>query len=136
MDAAVLYDEISEVCPIISTSVGDPNNRATWSYVPKPQATPEEIAAADNVIATIPAQIKTRILIVDFLARWTNQEYLALEKKRAADIAANKIGNAKNWDIVTFSDYIDLNKKKVETLKADLVTDGVLTQARADEIFS
>jgi hypothetical protein len=71
-----------------------------------------------------------------FVARFTNQEYLAYERKRAADIDANKIGNAKNWDIVVAETTIDLATQKVQTLKADLVTDGILTQARADEIFS
>jgi hypothetical protein len=71
-----------------------------------------------------------------FVARFTNQEYLALEKKRAADIAANKVGNAKNWDIVVTEVTVDMATQKVQTLKADLVTDGILTQARADEIFS
>jgi hypothetical protein len=70
-----------------------------------------------------------------FLRRWTNAEYLALEKQRALDIAADKIGNAKNWDIVTGSDVLHLESQKVTTLKADLVADGILTQARADEIF-
>lgn len=78
---------------------------------------------------------KSQMMTVDFLARWTNQEYLALMKKRNDDLAANKVGNAKNWDIVVCGDYIDMNKQKVQSLKADLVTDGVLTQARADEIF-
>ena len=72
----------------------------------------------------------------EFISRWTNAEYLLLEKKRAADIAANKVGNAKNWDIVCAGDIIDLNKQKAQSLKADLVTDGVLTQARADVIFA
>ena len=71
-----------------------------------------------------------------FIKRWTNQEYLALEAKRAADIAANKIGNAKNFDIVMATDVMRLTSQKVTTLKADLVADGILTQARADEIFS
>lgn len=71
-----------------------------------------------------------------FVARFTNQEYLALEKQRAADITANKIGNAKNWDIVLAETTVDMNTQKVQTLKADLVTDGILTQARADEIFA
>jgi hypothetical protein len=71
----------------------------------------------------------------EFIARFTNAEYLALEKKRRDDIAANKVGNAKNWDIVVAEDAIDMNKQKFQTLKADLVTDGVLTQARADAIF-
>jgi len=91
----------------------------------------------DNVVAAHdPTKQRKRIqLTSDFIAKWTNQEYLALEKKRAADIAANKIGNAKNWDIVIADDEIDMNKQKVINLKADLVTDGILTQARADEIF-
>jgi len=73
----------------------------------------------------------------DFLARWTNAEYLALEKKRRDDIANNKIGNAKNWDqVVIAGDVIDTSKQKVQNLKADLVADGILTQARADEIFA
>jgi hypothetical protein len=72
----------------------------------------------------------------EFIKRWTNQEYLALEKRRAADIAADKIGNAKNFDIVMADDVLRLNSQKVTTLKADLVADGILTQARADVIFS
>jgi hypothetical protein len=72
----------------------------------------------------------------EFISRWTNQEYLALEKRRAEDIAASKIGNAKNFDIVMAADMLRLNSQKVTSLKADLVADGILTQARADEIFS
>ena len=71
----------------------------------------------------------------EFLKRWTNAEYLALEKKRAADIAANKVGNAKNWDIVTTADVLRLDSQKVATLKADLIADGILTAARADVVF-
>ena len=80
-------------------------------------------------------QRKNIIATTDFIARWTNQEYLALEKKRRDDIANNKVGNAKNWDIVVAEDNIDMNKQKFVNLKADLVTDGILTQARADAIF-
>jgi hypothetical protein len=72
----------------------------------------------------------------EFIRRWTNAEYLALEKKRAADIAANKIGNAKTFDRAMASDVLRLNSQSVLSLKADLVADGILTQARADEIFS
>lgn len=71
----------------------------------------------------------------EFIRRWTNAEYLALEKQRAADIAANKIGNAKNFDIVMASDVLRLNSQKVTTLKADLISDGILTPERADIVF-
>jgi hypothetical protein len=136
MDAGTLYVEISKVCPIISTAVPEPDNRSTWSYVPTPEATPAQKTAADNVVATIPIAVPGKASRIEFLSRWTNAEYLALEKKRAADIAANKVGNAKNWDIVVSDSMINMSKQKVQTLKADLVTDAVLTQARADEIFS
>lgn len=136
MDAATLHEAISEVCPTVSASVGKTDDRATWSFIPGSSADQTQIDAGQNVIATIPVDALTKVSGADFIARWTNAEYLALEKKRRDDIAANKVGNAKNWDIVVADSAIDMNKKKVKTLKADLVTDGVLTQARADEIFS
>ena len=136
MDAATLYDAIEPVCPVISTACPDPEERATWSYVAPPTATPAQLAAADNVVATIPIAVAGSASVSEFLGRWTNAEYLLLEKKRAADIAANKVGNAKNWDTVIATNPIKFDKQKVQTLKADLVTDGVLTQTRADEIFS
>jgi len=136
MDVATLQAEIVKVCPVTSVAVGEPDNRATWSFVPAPEATQAQIDAGNNVIAEIPVGPLGIVQTGDFFARWTNQEYLALEKKRRDDIAANKVGNAKNWDDVVADAMIDMNKKKVNTLKTDLVIDGVLTQARADVIFS
>jgi hypothetical protein len=100
--------------------------------------TPAQSTTLDGVIAAHnPTKQRLAILTADaFISRWTNQEYLGLLKQRAADVTANKIGNAKNWDQVCSGDHIDLNKKKVQSLKQDLVTDGILTQARADAIFS
>src|SRR5262245_39268675 len=89
----------------------------------------------DGVVAAHDPTKKKKLLqnTSDFIAKWTNAEYLALEKRRRDDIAANKVGNAKNWDVVVSDDVIDLNKQKVQNLKTDLVADGVLTQTRADE---
>lgn len=136
MDIATLENAIKEVCPVTSVAVGHPEDRTQWGFVAAPEATPEEIRSGNIVITTIPAYPDIAIPTADFIARWTNAEYLALEKKRAADIAANKVGNAKNWDIVTAGSTINFNSKKCQSLKADLVTGGVLTQTRADEIFS
>jgi hypothetical protein len=137
MDASTLHTAIVDAgCPTISCTVVDPVDRATWTFIPEEGNTQAQIDIGNNVIATIPAEVKSTITPSDFIARWTNAEYLALEKKRAADIAANKVGNAKNWDNVTSDGTINMNKKKVQTLKSDLVTDGILTQARADIIFS
>jgi hypothetical protein len=79
---------------------------------------------------------KVLIPTADFIARFTNAEYLKLEQKRAADIAAAKVGNSKNWDVVIADDSVNVTNQKAQTLKAQLVTDTVLTQARADEIFT
>jgi hypothetical protein len=100
--------------------------------------TPAQNTTLDNVIAAHDpsAQLKNVILTTDFIARFTNAEYLALEKKRRDDITANNIGIAKNWDIVVTDPQVNLNRQKVQNIKTDLVNAGVLTQARADEIFS
>jgi hypothetical protein len=105
----------------------DPANRDWVEYqewlaaggVPDPYVRPK------NVIPT-----------TDFIARFTNQEYITLAKQRAADTSASKVGFSKNWDIVVTNDNVDLNQQKVQRIKTDLVAAAVLTQVRADEIFS
>jgi hypothetical protein len=97
--------------------------------------TTEQNGTLDGVVAAHNPNKPPPVATTDFIARWTNAEYLALEKKRRDDIAANKIGNAKNWDIVIADPDINMFKQKVQSLKADLVADGILTQARADQIF-
>jgi hypothetical protein len=132
MDAETLHEAIAEVCPVTSTSVGDADDRATWSFKPGASATQPQIDAGNNVIATIPIEPKAILATSDFIGRFTNAEY------RAATTATwrQTAGNAKNWDVVVFESPINLNKKKVMTLKNSLVADAILTQARADEIFS
>lgn len=98
--------------------------------------TAEENTTLDNVVAAHDPTKTYLLPTTEFIARFTNAEYLALEKKRRDDIANNKVGNAKNWDILVANESFNPHKQKAQTLKADLVTDGILTQARADEIFS
>ena len=132
MDAGTLYDAITAVCPATSVKVIDGNDRSTWSFEPGGGATQSQIDAGDNVIATIPIEPLATVPTGDFISRWTNAEYLALQKRRTTDNGKM----AKDWDNVTSDPQINLNKKKTQTLKSNLVADGILTQARADEIFS
>jgi dolichyl-phosphate-mannose--protein O-mannosyl transferase len=132
MDATTLHDAIAEVCPVVATSVPNPNDRATWTWTPGTSATAPQIAAGDNVVATIPVATKTTLTSADFIGRFSNAEYRAA----TATTWRQTGGNAKNWDVVVFDPVINLNKKKVTTLKTSLVTDAILTQARADEIFA
>jgi hypothetical protein len=133
MDARTLNDAIIDAgCPTISTVVGKSDDRATWSFVPGAGATQPQIDAGNNVIATIPIDPKATFASSEFIGRFTNAEYRAA----TATTWRQTGGNAKNWDVVVFDPAVDLNKKKVTTLKTSLVTDGILTQARADVIFS
>jgi hypothetical protein len=131
MDAGTLHDAISEVCPAVSTSVGKADDRATWSFVPEANATQAQIDAGNNVIATIPIDTLGTLATSEFISRWTNAEYKALQARRTSDNGKT----AKDWDIVTADAAIPLDKKRTKNLAADLVAAGILTQARADEIF-
>lgn len=132
MDAGTLHDAIAEVCPVVSTLVGKANDRATWTWTPGTNATQPQIDAGNNVLATIPIDAKSMPASADFIGRFTNAEYRAA----TATTWRQTAGNAKNWDVVVFDPVVNLNKKKTTTLKTSLVSDGILTQARADEIFS
>jgi WD40 repeat protein len=132
MDAATLNDAIAEVSPVISTSVGKPDDRTTWTWTPGAGATQPQIDAGNNVVATIPINPKSTLMTADWIGRFTNAEYRAA----TATTWRQTAGNAKNWDVVVFDPVVNNNKKKTTTLKTSLVTDGILTQARADEIFA
>lgn len=131
MDAGTLYDAIVPVCPIDGTSVGKADDRSTWKYTPLPAATPAQKTAADNVVATIPIDSLPVLETGDFIGRFTNAEYKALQLRRTSDNGKM----AKDFDITTCGPSINLNKQRTQNLKASLVADGILTQARADEIF-
>jgi hypothetical protein len=132
MDAGTLHEAIAPVCPLVSAVVGKEDDRATWSFTPAAGATQAQIDAGNNVIATAPIVLKAILTIAEFIGRFTNAEYRAATAQTWRQTA----GNAKNWDVVVFDPIVNFNKKKVDTLKTSLVTDGILTQARADEIFS
>jgi hypothetical protein len=132
MDVATLQAAISEVCPVEAVTVGDPVDRTQWHYVAKPEATPAQLYSADTVIVTIPTYPQVAVTTADWIARWTNAEYRALQDRRMSD--NGKTG--KDFDIVTAGDSIDFNRKRTQSFKADCVANGILTQARADEIFS
>jgi hypothetical protein len=132
MDAGTLLEAIAEVSPVASTSVGKADDRATWSWVPGAGATQPQIDAGNNVVATIPIDaLATALPTGDFIARWTNAEYKQLQLRRTSDNGKT----AKDFDTITADATVNMNKKRTQTFKADCVSSGLLTQARADEIF-
>ena len=75
-------------------------DRATWTFVPTESATQAQIDAGNNVIATIPVDPLATVSTGEFIARWTNAEYKALQLRRTRDNGKT----AKDWDNVTADD--------------------------------
>lgn len=136
MDAQNLDAAIKAVCPIIGVRVGKELDRATWSFVAAPEATAPQIAAANNVLATIPTVLLNIVPVSDFIQRWLPAEYLALMRGRATAITNGNIALVQLWDVAMALDAVDLNTPKAQQFKSAIVAAGILTQARADEIFS
>ena len=136
MDAGTLFRAISEVCPALSAKVEDGASRATWSFEADPSATQPQKDAANNVIQTIPMEPLPPQSPSQFISSFTDAEYLLLKQKHQTDLTANDASRIKVWDIVIGNNVLDMNSADAKTLKGQLVADGILSQARADELFS
>lgn len=136
MDAQTLHEAIAEVSPIASATVGKPDDRATWTWVPGTGATQPQIDAGNNVVATIPIDPLTTVTPGMLVTRFTNGEYKATLDYHTSSLAAGTIGPKKTWDTMMGQSSVDMNDRSVKSVKNGLVSAGVLTQARADVIFS
>jgi hypothetical protein len=56
--ASDLHAAIELVCPIVGVSVGRWSDKSTWRIDPKPEATPEQIALANAVVANFSIEPK------------------------------------------------------------------------------
>jgi hypothetical protein len=136
MDAGILANAISAVCPVVSVTVRDPNDRASWSFISAASATGPQISAANNVVATIAVAVLNIIPWSVFLQRWTDPEYTLLMQKRATAIGAGNVTLVRQWDIAGAQGSVDLNSPAAQNFKAALVSNTILSQSRADIIFS
>jgi hypothetical protein len=71
-----------------------------------------------------------------FLSRMTATEYIAIKKAIASQIQANNATVALWYDKVSSRQGIDTADPQTATIKAAAVTAGLLTQARANIIFT
>jgi len=56
MNIAALHDAIDAVCPIYGVSVGKFNDKATWTFQPKPEASVSQLEAAQSIIDAWPME--------------------------------------------------------------------------------
>src|SRR5262245_43885446 len=124
--------------PTLGTEMGEaglkglPISWTAYEMFGRENLDPQQTADLDAVLAVHdPTKQLSLPSVAEFIGRFTNAEY------RAATAAAwrGTAGNAKNWDVVVFDSNVNMSRKKTQTLKTSLVTDGILTAVRADEIF-
>lgn len=103
------------------------------------QLTAAQNTTLDSVIAAHDPtkQLLSVIRFSDFLGRWLDAEYILLLQKRAQAVqAGTNAGLIRGWDMAMALNLVDLNTSGAQTLKTTLVNAAILTQARADQIFS
>jgi len=95
--------------------------------------TPAENTLLDTIIAAHDPT-KQRLPIIptsQFIAWFMDNEYLVLKQTLQNDTTG---GPSRNWDSVTANTHIDFNQPEVQALLNGLVSSGVLSQSRADDI--
>lgn len=100
MNLLKLHDAIAAVCPINGISVGDGENKTTWTISFKETASTEEIAAAQAVIDAAELSILNDIVYIDKLV--LTDRLIALGKLSEAQTALNSDATKKaRWDAAT-----------------------------------
>lgn len=123
-------------CPqVIGVSIADWSDKSSWriDYAP---GTTCQAAAQAAVTAYVVQPTLSVIPYAAFISRWTVAEYAKLLQGRAAAVTSGNVTLMQQFDIFSATGVIDLNNPAVTTAKAQIVTAGILTQARADVIFS
>lgn len=139
MDALKLLNAIKDAgCPASEARVGNPDDRTTWVFSVPPGTPQAQIDIGNNIVATANPVVQNIIPFSVFISRWTTTEYSNLGKARATAITNNGAGMTlvKNWDIAAAQNSVDLNQAAAQSFKSSIVAAGILTQPRADAIFS
>lgn len=100
----------------------------------------DPMVALASLAITLKRQIDTarpRVIgFGDFILRWTDPEYALLLQKRATAVTAGNVALIKMWDVCLARGEVDLDNPMTATFKATMVSNAILTQARADVIFT
>jgi hypothetical protein len=126
---------IRQLRPNASFQIADQNDPTTlvWTDTSAAAPTIEEINAAIAALPPLPVYVPTFTL----LGRLTGAEYLAIRQAAAAELAAGDARLEQWLDMArTAPDGVNLVDPITVAAKAALVAANLLTQARADVIFS
>lgn len=130
-------DNLYEVVNVIPFTVPDgkqTKGNASYSFNQNGQVI-ETFETEDLPLPTTPEPTNI-ISATNFIARFTDQEYSNINNAALAQMEQG-IAQLKKWiDVATAEGFIDLDRQATKDAKAALVQAQLLTQARADLIFS
>ena len=127
------YDEMKAAgIPDVITYTGDGRLFGRELLTPAQLTTLDAVIAAHN-----PNRLRANIILFSiFLSRWLDPEYTLLMQRRATAITAGNITLVRQWDMAMSNGQVDLNSPAAINFKNTIVAAGILTQIRADVIFS
>lgn len=137
-----LYDTIVAVCPIVGVSVGVWADKTTWRIDFDPSATAAQQAAAlvvvQNFDPTAPINNPLYVSTTSVLSLLTLAEYKAIMQFAAADlVSVIGTGQLSMWlDLTRLDGQINLNDPVTQSVAQYLITNNLLTAARAAVIFA
>jgi hypothetical protein len=115
----------------VGTPIGAASQKANQDFVEGP--------IDDTINAELKAFLNPnplpKIPFATFISRWTNTEYATLLQKRAQAVTAGNAALAQQWDQAAAANVVDLNTPAADNFKQAMVTNNILTSARADVIF-
>lgn len=117
---------VARTAGAITTACGVPTPECQEG--PLDDATTPDLRTFLQLLSTIPFST--------FIARWTDPEYALLMQRRATAIGAGNVTLVKQWDFAASAGSVNLNSAAAQNFKTAIVAAGILTQARADIIFS
>lgn len=127
--------ELVSVNPFVIPEGKRPIGSAKYLFNDKNEVV-EIFETEDIPLPSPPTPPRKIILASDFISRFTDEEYSGIKKAASAQMDQG-IAQLQKWiDVATTDGYIDLDRPATMEAKAALIAANLLTQERADIIFS
>jgi hypothetical protein len=133
MDIGLLHSAIAAVCPITGVSVDNPGDKQTWVVRFAGNATDQQKAAAQAAVDAFDPNTPAR----EFVSYVAMRLRLTIMERQAILTAAQSDWRLADWlGLAQAEGTINLSSAETRAAKVALVSAGLLTQGRADEVIA
>jgi hypothetical protein len=133
MNLGMLHDAIAAVCPIDGISISDVGDKSKWRIDFSAGATAQQKDAAAQVVAGFDPNTPAHV----YLSYVTLRSRLTIAERQAILTAARSDWRLADWmGLAQAEGTINLSTAETLAAKAALISAGLLTPARVDEVFA